>query len=53
MFDIVTLLNEATAPEHTSREYHALQERCSPYWDAVEKAFPSALSTICSAPSAP
>ena len=39
MFDIVKLLNDATAPEQTSKEYRALQEQCSPYWDAVEKAF--------------
>ena len=39
LLDIVKLLNDASAPEHTSREYRALQEQCSPYWDAVEKAF--------------
>ena len=39
MIDIVEILNQAAAPEQTSEKYRALAEQCSPYWDAVEKAF--------------
>lgn len=39
MLDVIKLLNQATAPAQTSKEYRALQEKSTPYWDAVEKAF--------------
>lgn len=39
MSDILKILNEATKPITTTKEYKNVQNKCDPYWDAIEKAF--------------